>query len=80
VKNTTVVLLDLEKNKIDNEGAATLALMMRQNSTIREVNLFGQAGRAFGDACLTSFVDMFGFNVTLTKIIWRLDSRKVRHS
>ncbi len=76
VKNSTVVLLDLEKNKIDNEGAATLANMMRQNSTIREVNLFGQAGRAFGDACLTAFVDMFTYNVTLTKIIWRLDSRK----
>jgi hypothetical protein len=76
VKNSCVVLLDLEKNKIDNEGAATLALMMRQNSTIREVNLFGQAGRAFGDACLTAFVDMFAYNVTLTKIIWRLDSRK----
>ena len=32
--------------------------------------------RAFGDACLTSFVDLFDFNVTITKIIWRLDSRK----
>jgi hypothetical protein len=76
VNNKTVVLLDLEKNKIDNEGAAAMALLLRQNCTIRELNLFGQAGNAFGDACLTAFVDMFDYNVTLTKIIWRLDSRK----
>ncbi len=31
---------------------------------------------AFGEPCLQGFIDMFGYNVTLTKIIWRLDSRK----
>ena len=74
--NKTVLVVDFEKNKIDNEGAAALATAMRENSTIREVNLLGQAGRAFGDACLTGFIDMFDYNVTVTKIIWRLDSRK----
>ncbi len=75
-RNQTLTVLDLEKNKIDNEGAAALAVALRENSGIRELNLLNQAGRAFGDACLTAFVDMFEYNVTLTKIIWRLDSRK----
>ena len=55
--------------------AASLAHAMRENCTIREINLLGQK-KAFGDACLQAFIDMFEYNVTLTKIIWRLDSRK----
>lgn len=76
VQNTSLLVLDLEKNKIDNDGAALLANALRSNYSIRELNLLGQAGRAFGDACLQSFIDMFDYNVTLTKIVWRLDSRK----
>jgi hypothetical protein len=75
VGHKSLAVLDLEKNKIDNDGAELLARALCQNTSIRELNLLGQA-RAFGDACLTSFVDMFDFNVTITKIIWRLDSRK----
>ncbi len=75
VGHTSLVVLDLEKNKIDNEGAEIIANALRNNWSIRELNLLGQQ-RAFGDACLTAFVDMFDYNVTLTKIIWRLDSRK----
>ena len=34
------------------------------------------ASLAFGEPCLQQFIDMFEHNVILTKIIWRLDSRK----
>ena len=74
-QNQTIQVLDLEGNKIDNDGAIMIANMLECNWSIRELNLLGQS-RPFGDPCLTAYVDMFEFNVTLTKIIWRLDSRK----
>lgn len=74
-KNTTIRVLDLENNKIDNNGAILLADGLRKNSTLVELNLLGQ-GSEFGDMTLVAFIDMFDFNVTLQKIIWRLNSRK----
>ncbi len=69
------LVLDLENNKIDNNGAIALAEGLRNNSTLIELNLLGQ-GSEFGDPTLTAFVQLFDFNITLTKIIWRLNSRK----
>ncbi len=74
-KNSTIKVLDLENNKIDNNGAIVLADGLRSNSTLIELNLLGQ-GSEFGDPTLTAFVQLFDYNVTLTKVIWRLNSRK----
>lgn len=73
--NKTVKVLDLENNKIDNNGAIVLAEGLRSNYTLVELNLLGQ-GSEFGDPTLTAFVQLFDYNVTLTKVIWRLNSRK----
>jgi hypothetical protein len=41
------------------------------------LHLFGQKGNAkLGDATLHAFSDMFATNVTLLKIVWRLESRQ----
>ena len=73
--NDSIMVLDLEKNKISNEGATALAQSLRKNTRLVELNLLGQPSQ-FGDSCLENFVHLFDCNVTLTKIIWRLDSRK----
>ncbi len=65
----------MEKNKISNEGATALANSLKFNKRLVELNLLGQPNQ-FGDACLEMFIELFDYNVTLTKIIWRLDSRK----
>jgi hypothetical protein len=52
-----------------------IAMALRTNTRLTELNLLGQPS-AFGDSCLEEFVALFSYNVTLTKIIWRLDSRK----
>jgi hypothetical protein len=54
---------------------SAIALALRSNTRLTELNLLGQPS-AFGDSCLEEFVALFNYNVTLTKIIWRLDSRK----
>ncbi len=73
--NDSIELLDLSQNKINNDGAKAIALALRTNTRLTELNLLGQPS-AFGDSCLEDFVALFDYNVTLTKIIWRLDSRK----
>lgn len=66
----------MQNNKITNEGATAIAQALRLNKSLRELNLLAQQQAAFGEPCLQQFIDMFENNVTLTKIIWRLDSRK----
>ncbi len=74
-KNSSIRVLDLENNKIDNNGAIVLAEGLKGNSTLIELNLLGQ-GSEFGDQTLTAFLQLFDHNITLTKVIWRLNSRK----
>jgi hypothetical protein len=74
-RNDAVEVLHLDNNKISNDGASVIAEALKTNTRLVELNLLGQPVQ-FGDACLEQFIDMFNYNVTLTKIIWRLDSRK----
>lgn len=73
--NTHLICLNLSNNKITNEGATAIADALRENNTLLELNLLGQP-HEFGEPCLQGYIDLFSYNVTLTKIIWRLNSRK----
>ena len=73
--NHTLRKLDLSNNKISNDGATSLSHGLRLNHTLTELNLLGN-GAEFGEPCLQSYIDLFAFNVSLLKIIWRLNSRK----
>ena len=75
-KNRAIVNLDLQENKIGNEGAPSLANSLAGNPILMQINLFAQKGTKFGDASLHAFTSMFDTNVTLLKIVWRLDSRQ----
>jgi len=72
--NKSVNTLVLEKNKIGSVGAEAIANALKQNTTLTELNLLGN--KEFGEQCLFSWIGCFEYNVTLTKIIWRLNSRQ----
>ena len=74
--NETLVHLNLEDNKVGNDGATALANALTHNRMLMQLNLLNQKGSRFGDATLHAFDDMFAANVTLLKIIWRLESRQ----
>merc|ERR1712039_352525 len=46
------------------------------NKGLRVLNLMQQCVQSFGEDTLDRYVKMFGENITLTKIQWRLTSRK----
>ena len=66
-QNDSVEVLDLEKNKINNDGATALANSLKHNKRLTELILLGQPNQ-FGDACLEMFIELFDYNVTLTKV------------
>mmetsp|Transcript_65952 Transcript_65952/g.130803 ORF Transcript_65952/g.130803 Transcript_65952/m.130803 type:complete len:281 (-) Transcript_65952:642-1484(-) len=74
--NTGLVSLNLQENKVGNEGASQIANSLAKNRSLLEINLLNQKGSRFGDGTLVAFTDMFDTNVTLLKIIWRLESRQ----
>ena len=76
VTNKVLLHLDLQENKIKDEGATALAKAIAQNQVLMHLNLLNQKGSRFGDATLHAFDDMFATNVTLLKIVWRLESRQ----
>ena len=74
--NKSIVVLNLEKNKLNQAGASNIAKGLSKNTKLAELNLMNQANARWGDTCLDEFLEMFQTNTTLTKIHWRLESRK----
>jgi len=75
-ENHVIEELILEKNRIGSEGARVLADALIVNKGLRTLNLMQQTTRNFGEVTLEHFITMFHDNITLTKIMWRLESRK----
>jgi len=75
-ENHVIEELILDKNKIQSEGAKTLADALIKNKGLRTLNLMQQAVNNFGEDTLERYITMFNDNITLTKIQWRLESRK----
>merc|ERR1719183_2875470 len=74
--NHVIEELNLEKNKISSAGASIIADALASNKGLRTLNLMQQAIKNFGEETLEHFIVMFNDNITLTKIMWRLESRK----
>ena len=75
-RNATLSMLNLEGNKVHNDGAIALAKGLAVNKSLLTLNLMNQTGARYGDTTLTAYLEMFDTNVTLLKIIWRLESRQ----
>ncbi len=72
----SLAVLNLDKNRIANDGAIALADALAQNRHLMLLSLANQtASSRLGDATLKAFLAMFDTNVTLLKIVWRLESR-----
>jgi len=77
--NNTLVHLDVQNNRIKDEGGTALANAIAVNQMLIQLNILNQKNQpktAFGDATLHAIGDMFDTNITLLKIIWRLESRQ----
>jgi len=72
--NKGLSLLVLEKNKIGTVGAEAIANALKTNTSLAELNLLGN--KEFGEQALFAWIGCFEYNVTLTKIVWRLNSRQ----
>mmetsp|Transcript_51224 Transcript_51224/g.101765 ORF Transcript_51224/g.101765 Transcript_51224/m.101765 type:complete len:294 (-) Transcript_51224:178-1059(-) len=75
-QNQVIEELDLEHNNISSSGAIAIADGLIKNHSIRQLNMLHQHGGCFGEVTLERYMEMLGTNVTVTKILWRLESRK----
>merc|ERR1711870_64868 len=57
-------------------GACLIADALVVNKGLRTLNLMQQTTANFGEETLERYITMFNSNITLTKIQWRLTSRK----
>lgn len=73
--NNVIEELVLDKNLISSVGAAAIAQSLANNTGLRSLNLHQQQHR-FDEDSVEQFLSMFDTNFTLTKILWRVDSRK----
>jgi len=74
--NSTLTSLNLEGNRCGNDGATELAKALATNRALIILNLLNQKCSRFGDSTLAAFTEAFDTNITLLKIVWRLESRQ----
>jgi hypothetical protein len=75
-QNSTIVELDLQQNRITTPGIVRLVAGISKNKGLRTLNLLTQAQRVLGEACIEAFISAFEHNITLTKLMWKVDSRR----
>jgi hypothetical protein len=69
--NTSITKCVLNKNKIKDEGCTALAHGLTHNTTLREIELFGQeGGRKWGEGCLVQWLEMYKTNVSIMRVNW----------
>jgi len=74
-KNDYIEVMDLSDNKIRDQGAIRLAQAFTTNVGLRELNLMGMVNLGKSERVLSAFIDAYQENLTLAKIVWRLDHR-----
>jgi len=72
--NKSIRLLDLEGNKIKNDGIEAIATGIANNTTLKELVLFKNSDP--GNSACAAFIKTFETNVFLLKINWRITSRQ----
>jgi hypothetical protein len=75
-QNKTLKVLNLSKNKISSEGIEEILAALKDNASIVELNLLDAGPSRLGEGALSALCTSLETNVTLIKVIWRLDSRQ----
>lgn len=75
-ENHHIEELDLQTNKVSTKGAISLAQALAKNKGVRTLNLMNQSQQCMGEDALEAFIKMFDSNLTLTKLMWKVDSRR----
>jgi len=75
-RNHTIEELDLQQNHITTQGVIALAGGLEKNQGVRTLNLLNQTQKVIGDEAVERLISMFEHNTTLTKIIWKVTSRR----
>mmetsp|Transcript_16638 Transcript_16638/g.29123 ORF Transcript_16638/g.29123 Transcript_16638/m.29123 type:complete len:261 (-) Transcript_16638:134-916(-) len=75
-ENHTIEELDVSANKITTRGAIALAEGMAKNRGVKTLNMINQSQKVMGEEALERFIAVFESNLTLTKLMWKVDSRR----
>lgn len=78
-KNTTIEDVNLEQNKLSTNGVIALSRGLASNTSVKTLNLMNQSQKVLGEDALEQFIVMFESNLTLTKLMWKVDSRRTWH-
>ena len=74
-ENQCIEELDLQQNHLSSAGIISLASGLRSNRSVKTLNLMTQ-NHKLGEDALEGFIAMFQSNTTLTKLMWKVDSRR----
>ena len=70
-----VALLLLRQNHLTTTGAISIAKGLATNERLKSLNLMNQ-NHKISEEALESFITMFQTNLTLVKLMWKVDSRR----
>ena len=60
-------------SRIVQAGVCSLAGSLKKNGTLLQLDLMGMSHLGKSEKVLRAFIDMYDANITLKKVIWRLD-------
>jgi len=78
-QNTTIEDVNLEGNKLTTKGVIAFSQGLASNTSVKTLNLMNQSQKVIGEDALEQFILMFETNLTLTKLMWKVDSRRTWH-
>jgi predicted transcriptional regulator len=74
--NHTIEDLDLQQNRLTTKGVIALADGLARNKGVKTLNIMNQTQKVLGEDALEKFISIFEANLTLTKLMWKVDSRR----
>eukprot|EP00438_Fugacium_kawagutii_P032459 Skav205438 [mRNA] locus=scaffold2500:275746:283954:+ [translate_table: standard] len=74
-ENQCIEELDLQQNHLSSAGVISLAKGLTSNKGVKTLNLMTQ-NHKLGEDALEGIIAMLQSNVTLTKLMWKVDSRR----
>jgi len=71
--NTSITEADLSSNAFKEDGGIAIANGLAQNVALRQLDLMSIPALGRSERVLRAFINMYDSNLTLKKVIWRLE-------